>query len=115
MFTRSKWMPLAAFSAIIPLILAGCEGSDAERAVEGVTGVEEGTATRTADVDETTYTVEEVKRIRNNETGEIVGEEISTTDVTVEEEVKVKREVEVNEGATSTETEGYVPDALSDQ
>jgi hypothetical protein len=115
MFIRSKFAPLAAFSALIPLVIAGCEGSDAERAVENVAGVEEGTATRTADIDEKTYQVEEVKRIRDAETGEVVGEERSTTDVTVQEEVKVRREVEVNEGATSTETEGYVPDALSDQ
>ncbi|WP_169977961.1 hypothetical protein [Tautonia rosea] len=118
MLTRSnaKYVTLAAFTAaLIPLAIAGCGGSDAERAVEDVAGVEEGTATRTADVDETTYTVEEVKRIRDAETGEVVGEEVSTTDVTVEQEVQIQREVEIKEGATNTETEGYVPDPLSDQ
>ncbi|RUL88538.1 hypothetical protein [Tautonia sociabilis] len=105
---------LVAALLAAPLSLAGCAGDDAEQAVEELSGVEPGTASRTADVDEKTYIVEQTDRIIDRQTGEVVGEEVSRTDVTVTEQVEVTRDVDVEAGETTTRTEGQVPDGLGD-
>jgi hypothetical protein len=112
-------MTIRRLTAICPivapmLLMIGCQGNEAERAVKDVAGVEEGTNTRTADVEEQTYIVEEVDRIIEADTGKVVGEQVDQTEVTVQKEVKVEREVDVESGDTSTQTKGYVPDDLDD-
>jgi hypothetical protein len=113
-------MTIRRFAAITALVtaplhvLVGCQGDEAEQAVKDVAGVQEGSNTRTADVEEKKYIVEEVDRIIEADTGNVVGEQVDTTEVTVEKEVKVEREVDVESSDTSTQTKGYVPDDLND-
>lgn len=106
----------AAFTALVaaPMMLLGCQGNDAEEAVSEVSGVDEGSETRTADVEEKTYIVEEVDRIKDAETGEVVGEKTSQTEVVVQEETKIETDVDVKASETSEQTRGFVPDELDD-
>ena len=105
---------LAAAIFAAPMLIAGCSGGDAEQAVERAAGVEPGTNTRTADVDQKEYIVTETKQVTDAQTGEVVGKEVSTTGVTVQEEVKVESSVDVDSGKTTTTSEGFVPPGDSD-
>lgn len=107
---------MTAAAAAPLLLLVGCnDGNDAERAVKDVAGVEEGTETTTRDVNESDYIVEDTRKVIDADSGEVVGERTTTTGVTVQEEVKVEREVNVQAGDPDTQQSGFVPDTSNDQ
>ncbi|QDV38476.1 hypothetical protein [Tautonia plasticadhaerens] len=98
----------------VPVLLLGCDGNNAEESVREVSGVEEGTESQTVDVEEKAYIVEEIDRIKDAETGEVVGEKKSQTEVVVQEETTVEKDVDVKSGRTAEQTTGYVPEELED-
>ena len=106
---------LLAAALIAPLaLLAGCTDTEAEKTVENVTGVDEGSETSTTGVEKKGYTVEMRKTVTDNETGEVVSKEIDRTDVTVTKEQKQSTDIEVDAGETTTETTGTPPEGLDD-
>lgn len=115
MLLNRTFAALMTAAAVAPmLLLVGCnEGNEAERAVKNVSGVEEGTETTTRNVNENEYIVKDTREIIDADTGEIVGEKSTTTGVTVQEEIKVEREVNVESGTPNTQQRGFVPDTPS--
>ena len=106
---------LLAAALIAPLtLLSGCSDTDAERTVEDVTGIDEGTETSTTGVDEQDFIVTTEKTIEYADTGEVVSKKVEKTPVSVVTEKEVSTDVNVKAGDTSTESTGTAPEGIDD-
>ena len=106
--------PMLAALIAAPLMLAGC-GSEAEKAVEDSLNVEEGSNAQVVETEERDLIHEDIERLKDPKTGEVVSEEVETTPVTVKEQTAVEENIEVESGKTTKTSKGEVsPNSVED-
>ena len=104
----------ALLAAPLALAAAGCDNG-AENAIKESTGVEEGEQTQIVKKDQRDVIVEDIERVKDAETGEVLGEEVTEVPGTITETEEIVKEVKVETGDKETSTSGGIsPDDVDD-
>lgn len=111
---RPTFAALLAAPLTLALAAAGCD-SGAENAIKESTGVEEGEQTQVVKKDQRDVIVEDIERVKDAETGEVLGEEVTEIPGTITETEEVVKKTKVETGDEETTTSGGIsPDDVDE-